>query len=133
MVYRAVVLSCILYCNEAWTLTAKQILQKSLCSICYHKIPDFEIRDRCRIFSVQSLLDKNKLRWTGHVIRMDEARIPKILLYGRVDKGAAKQGNHRTYLNSVKSLLRKYKIDSSTLEEKTKNRNDCPSAVCNMI
>ena len=56
-----------------------------------HKIPNFEILDRCRIFSVQSLLDKNKLRWTGHVIRMVEARIPKILLYGRVDKAAAKK------------------------------------------
>ena len=97
MVYRAVVLSCLLYGSEAWTLTAKQIRclerfhQKCLRSICrikwYHKIPDFEILDRCRIFSVQSLLDKNKLRWTGHVIRMDEARIPKILLCGRVDKG----------------------------------------------
>ena len=88
-----------MYGSEAWTLTAKQIRclerfrQKCLRSICrikwYHKIPDFEILDRCRIFSVQSLLDKNKLRWTGHVIRMDEARIPKILLYGRVDKGSA--------------------------------------------
>ena len=134
MVYRAVVLSCLLYGSEAWTLNAKQIRslerfhQKCLRSICrikwYHKIPDFEILDRCRIFSVQSLLDKNKLRWTGHVIRMDETRIPKILLYGRVDKGAARQGNHRTYLNSVKALLREYKIDSSSsLEDMAKNRN----------
>ena len=98
MVYRAVVLSSLLYGSEAWTLKAKEIRQlekfpqKCLRSICrikwYHKIPDFEILDRCRKFSVQSLLDKNKLRWTGHEIRMDEARIPKILLYGRVDKGA---------------------------------------------
>ena len=54
---------------------------------------------------------------------MDEARIPKILLYGRVDKGAARQGNHRTFLNSVKSLLREYRIDSLTLEEQANNRN----------
>ena len=94
-----------------------------------NEIPDFEILDRCRIFSVQSLLDKNKLRWTGHVIRMDEARIPKILLYGRVDKGAGRKGNHRTYLNSVKSLLREYKIDPSTLEEQAKSRNAWRSVV----
>ena len=41
----------------------------------------------------------------------------------RVDKGAARQGNHRTYLNSVKALLRDYKIDSSSLEDMAKNRN----------
>ena len=60
---------------------------------------------------------------------MDEARIPKILLYGRVDMGAAKQGNHRTYLNSVKSLLREYEIDPSTLEEQAKNRSAWRSVV----
>ena len=60
---------------------------------------------------------------------MDEVRIPKILLYGRVDKGASKQGNHRTYLNSVKSLLREYEIDPLTLEEQAKNRNGWRSAV----
>ena len=60
---------------------------------------------------------------------MDETRIPKILLYGRVDKGAARQGNHRTYLNSVKALLREYKIDSSSLEEQAKNRNAWRSLV----
>ena len=60
---------------------------------------------------------------------MDEVRIPKILLYGRVDMGAAKQGNHRTNLNSVKSLLREYEIDPSTLEEQAKNRSAWRSVV----
>ena len=139
MVYRAVVLSTLLYGSETWTLNAKQARrlerfhQKCLRSICrikwYHKIPDFEILDRCQIFSLQSLLDRNKLRWTGHVIRMDESRTPKILLYGRVDKGASRQGNHLTFLNSVKSLLREYEIDSSTLEEHVKNRSSWRSEV----
>ena len=60
---------------------------------------------------------------------MDETRIPKILLYGRVDEGAARQGNHRTFLNSVKSLLREYRIDSLTLEEQANNRNAWRSLV----
>ena len=80
----------------------------------YHKIPDYEILERCQIFSLKSFLDKNKLRWTGHVIRMNDTRTPKILLYGRVDKGASKQGNHLSHLNSVKSLLREYQITRAT-------------------
>ena len=60
---------------------------------------------------------------------MDETRTPKILLYGRVDKGAARQGNHLSYLNSVKALLREYAIDPSTLEEQAKNRNAWRSKV----
>ena len=139
MVYKAVVLSSLLYGSEAWTLTAKQIRRlerfhlKCLRSICrikwYHKIPDFEILDRCKIPSLQTFLDKNKLRWMGHVLRMEDTRTPKILLYGRVDKGAARQGNHLSYLNSVKALLREYAIDPSTLEEQAKNRNAWRSEV----
>ena len=62
MVYRAVVLSTLLYGSEAWTLNAKQIRrlerfhQKCLRIICrikwYHKIPDFEILDRCQTSSL---------------------------------------------------------------------------------
>ena len=133
MVYRAVVLSTLLYGSEAWTLNAKQTKrmerfhQKCLRNICgikwYHKIPDHEILERCNMYSLQSYLDKNKLRWTGHVVRMSDTRVPKMLLYGRVDKGAARQGNRHSYINSVKSLLREYEIDFTTLEEQASNRN----------
>ena len=54
---------------------------------------------------------------------MNDTRTPKILLYGRVDKGASKQGNHLSYLNSVKSLLREYQIEGRTLEQHATNRN----------
>ena len=62
---------------------------------------------------------------------MDEARIPKILLYGRVDKGAGRKGNHRTYLNSVKSLLREYQIEGRTLEQHATNRSAWRSEIYN--
>ena len=62
---------------------------------------------------------------------MDNARTPKIFLYGRVHKGASKQGKYFSYLNSVKSLLREYKIDPSTLEEQAKSQNAWRSVVYN--
>ena len=65
----------------------------------------------------QSMIDKAKLRWTGHVVRMENHRIPKALLYGRLDRGAPKRGNHNTYLNSVKSTLRECGINGTRLEE----------------
>ena len=139
MVYKAVVLSSLLYGSEAWTLSTKQIKrlemfhQKCLRKICriewYHKIPDYEILERCQIGSLKSFLDRNKLRWTGHVIRMENTRIPKIMLYGRVDKGAAKRGNNSTYMNSLKALLRECDMDLSQLEEHAGNRNSWRSTI----
>ena len=49
---------------------------------------------------------------------MYNARTPKIFLYGRVHKGASKQGKYFSYFNSVKSLLREYQIEGITLDIK---------------
>ena len=69
------------------------------------------------------MIDKAKLRWTGHVVRMKDHRIPKALLYGRLATGAPKRGNHNTYINSVKSTLRECGISCARLEKLASNRN----------
>ena len=70
------------------------------------------------------MIDKAKLRWTGHVVRMDKRRIPKALLYGRLATGTPRQGNHSTYLNSVKRTLKACGLDHTPLEELCCDRDD---------
>ena len=70
------------------------------------------------------MVDKAKLRWTGHVIRMEDDRIPKMMLYGRLGTGSSSRGNHNTYLNSVKATLRACEINSTHLEEQACDRNN---------
>ena len=68
------------------------------------------------------MIDKAKLRWTGHVIRMENTRIPKALLYGRLATGIPRRGNHKTYLNSVKHILEDCVIDHTRLTELASER-----------
>ena len=75
------------------------------------------------------MVDKAKLRWTGHVVRMENSRIPKALLYGRLATGIPKRGNHNTYLNSVKSTLRECGISCARLEELAGDRPNWRSIV----
>ena len=75
------------------------------------------------------MVDKAKLRWTGHVVRMEDSRIPKALLYGRLATGIPKRGNHNTYLNSVKSTLRECGISCAHLEELAGDRPNWRSIV----
>ena len=89
----------------------------------FHKVTNYEVLSKCNIPSLESMIDTARLRWTGHVVRMENDRIPKALLYGRLDTGAPKRGNHNTYLNSVKSTLRACGIDCTQLEALASERN----------
>jgi exonuclease III len=133
-VYKATVLTSLMYGCETWTLNKQQINrlekfhQSSLRKIArirwFHKVTNYEVLSRCKIHSLQSMLEKAKLRWTGHVIRMDNGRIPKALLYGRLATGVPRRGNHNTYSNSVKRTLRACDLDYTCLEELASERDD---------
>ena len=138
-VYKAAVLSSLLYGCETWTLTKKQVKrleifhQTTLRKIArirwFHKKTNYEVLSTCNISSLQSMIDKAKLRWTGHVARMKNNCIPKALLYGRLATGAPKRGNHNTYINSVKSTLRECRISGAPLEEMAENRDSWRNTV----
>ena len=75
-VYRAVVLTSLLYACETWTTYARheRILNrfhiKSLKKILHirweEKVPDTGVLERSGMISIQTLLRKNKIRWAGH-------------------------------------------------------------------
>ena len=62
------------------------------------------------------MVESAVLRWTGHVTRMSNDRIPKRLLYGRLASGRGSRGNHLTYLNQVRRILRASGIPPRDLE-----------------
>ena len=37
--------------------------------------------------SVEAMLTKSQLRWTGHVVRIEQERLPKAILYGELKQG----------------------------------------------
>ena len=138
-VYKAAVLTSLLYGCETWTLNKKQTArlekfhQTSLRKIAkirwFHKVTNYEVLSKCNIPSLESMIDTARLRWTGHVVRMENDRIPKALLYGRLATGAPRRGNHNTYLNGVKSTLRACGIDCTRLEALASERNSWRATV----
>ena len=53
--------------------------------------------------SVHTLLKLAQLRWTGHVTRMPDERLPKKVLYGELQEGKRSQGGKR---NATKTPLK---------------------------
>ena len=86
-VYRSVVLPTLSYAYETWTvyqLHTKRLhhvhtscLRKLLKINWQDRIPDTEVLKRAGMQSVHTLLKLAQLRWTGHVTRMPDERLPK--------------------------------------------------------
>ena len=96
MVFRAVVLSTLLYACETWTLYRRDI--KRLESFQQRKLRQLlnirwelglsnnEILKRARLPIVEATILQHRLRWPGHVVRMDPSRLPRIMLCGELMK-----------------------------------------------
>ena len=64
-------------------------------------IANSAVLERAGILSVYTLLRQRRLRWIGHVHRMDEGRIPKQLLYGELAQGKRPVGRPKLSFKDV--------------------------------
>ena len=64
------------------------------------KIPDTEVLKKAKMQSVHTLLKLAQLRWTGHVTRMPDERLPKKVLYGELQEGKRSQGGQKKRYNT---------------------------------
>jgi len=133
VVFRAIVLSTLLYGCECWTPYRKHIkkletfqircLQKILRITWKDRIPHSEILLRAETSSVEALINHRVLRWTGHVIRMADNRLPKITLFSELENGSRPHGcPKRRYRDHLRDVLNSCGIPTDTLEEKAYNR-----------
>ena len=104
-VFRAVVLARLLYGAELWPLTAAELYKlEAFQTFCLRRIlrvswmdhvPNEVIRKRCFQSSLESIMRQRRLRWLGHVQRMELPRMPKLILWGRLPNMKRKPGGQR--------------------------------------
>ena len=74
--------------------------------------------------SLEALITKAQLRWTGHVAKMEDNRLPKILLYGELRDGTRIVGGQKLrYKTVIKRHLKKIDCDVNMWERDAKNRD----------
>ena len=115
-VYRAVVLTTLLYGSESWVSyrhhlrLLERFHQRCLRSILNIHWSDYitnvEVLERAGITSIEAMLMKTQLRWAGHVSRMEDHRLPKIVLYGKLSTGYRDRGApKKRFKDSLKKSL----------------------------
>jgi len=98
-------LTSLLYCCETWTLYRKHVRQlerfhvrslRSLIGIRWQdRVTDIAVLDRAGILSIEAMIIKVQLRWTGHLIRIDSFHIQRQLIYGVLAQGHRNLGRRK--------------------------------------
>ena len=101
-VYRSCVLSTLLYGSESWPTYTRQekrlngfhlrCLRRLLQIKWQDRVSNTNVLQRADMPSIPTLLIQRRLRWLGHVHRMEADRLPRQVLYGELWEGARPVG-----------------------------------------
>ena len=73
--------------------------------------------------SVHTLLKLAQLRWTGHVTRMPDERLPKKVLYGELQEGKRSQGGQmKRYKDTLKASPKDFNVPIESWEQAAQDR-----------
>ena len=133
-VYNRCVFSTILYKSESWTTYAAQERRLNIFHTCslrkllgitwMSRTPNTVVLARCGLPTVFTMLRQRRLRWLGHVRRMEDGRIPKDLLYGRLIAGERNLGRPQLrYRDTCKRDMKELGMDINNWEELATDRS----------
>ena len=104
-IYRAIILSTLLYGAETWTVYRRHVKKlhafmmrhlRSIMKIRWQdKVTNIKVLKRAGLPSMEDLLIRKNLRWTGHLLRMPTDRLPRQVLYSQLPDGQRPSGRPR--------------------------------------
>ena len=117
----------LLYASETWTTyrqhlkTLENFHQRCLRNILKisweNRKTNISVLNEAKTTSIEAYIIKNQLRWIGHVVRMEDTRLPKQILYSQLKEGKRKRGGQKKrYKDVLKANMKKCNIDFNNWE-----------------
>lgn len=127
LVYKAIVLPTLLYASETWTTYRRHIkaleklnqrfLRKILRINWQDRRTNISVLEESGCTSVEAIIVKNRLRWAGHVVRMNDQAYPKKIFYSELTEGnRAVGGQKKRYKDCLKESMKNCELDWKTWE-----------------
>ena len=123
-VYRALVPSTLLYGCETWTCYRRHLIKldqfhlRRLLGISWEdRVTNQEVLCSSSMPAVEVLIVKAQLRWTGHLMRMEDNRLPRQIFCSELACGIRRQGGQtKRYKDFLKNSRRACDIPGSILQ-----------------
>ena len=139
-VYEACILSVLLYGSESWPTYRRQEDRlnafhfrrlRSILGISWQdRVPNTDILERTGSTDMYTILRRKRLRWVGHVRRMDDARLPKAIFHGELVEGQRARGRPRLrYKDVLKRDLTAFNIAAKEWTVMAEDRIKWKSAI----
>ncbi|RVE61997.1 hypothetical protein OJAV_G00176660 [Oryzias javanicus] len=139
-VYKAIVLTTLLYGSESWVTYRSHVRllerfhQRCLRTILGIHWSDYvsnvEVLERAGVIGIEAMLLKTQLRWAGHVYRMEDTRLPKVTMYGELASGHRDRGApKKRYKDRLKWNLNACHIDDRRWSTLAADRNAWHSTI----
>ena len=95
----------------------------------FDRISNEQVLQQTKMPSIDSLLTKAQLRWTGHIVRMEDTRLPKQIFYSELSEGQWPRGRPcLRYKDTLKRSLKKCNISVDQWENMANDRSAWPTA-----
>ena len=93
-------------------------------------MPDTDVLSIANVSLIESLILLNRLRWAGHLVRLEDTPILKQLFFGETQGGKRRAGGPKLrFEDLLKSSLSKVNIPFKNFEALALNRSSWRSAI----
>ena len=103
------------YQCQSWTLTKSQLRKINTCEMkCLRRAANLTIRDRVRNDTIRQIvgttpcatyIERQKIKWFGHVTRMQHHQLPAQALYQRSSGARARGRPRRKWIDDIKDIV----------------------------
>ena len=133
-IYTTVLRPVLLYGSETWTLTTKlkskiQATEMRVLRLIYgvtrrDRIRNDNIRQALKVESVLAIIERNQLRWYGHVQRMPDTRDPKRIHKWKPKKKRPIGRPRKRWEDKIKEITQRVEKDFNAVKSMTQNRTE---------